>query len=80
MARNLTDIVRARKKFLKELRPQVREIITASNRLLRDLDRVINRKRSRPEDPDLIRFLTYAQKIATELGDVVFAVEGGYVE
>ena len=80
MAIGITQIERDRKKFLKSARPQIREVLTAGNSLIRDLDRVVARKRAMPEDSDLNRFLGFCNKIASELGDVVGLFSTGYLQ
>lgn len=80
MAIRTTALIRERKKYLRTLKPPVREILTATNQLQRRLSALLIRKRALPEDEDLILLLSDCKKIADELGDVVRVLEGGYVE
>jgi hypothetical protein len=51
---------------------------TAGEALLRELDRVIKRKRSLPEESDLERLLRDADQVITQNQQVILELSKGY--
>lgn len=80
MAVSLSLIARERRKWLKNLRPSLRKVDSASNALLREIDRIVKRKRQMPEESDLVDLLNYCGNVLTEIETVTKTISDGYIQ
>lgn len=78
MAISVTHLIRLRKEWLRKQQPAVREILTAAKKLQRELTRVNARKKTFPEEADLVRMLNLLNKVFKEGTDVSNELAKGY--
>ena len=80
MAKSLAKVANARKELFRKLKPLVRSVRTELRQVERFLERVIKRKRTWPDEDDLIELLKELADIAAALQKVTVEVRGGYAE
>jgi uncharacterized protein YlxW (UPF0749 family) len=76
----IREIVKARRKFLENLKPEVRNAQKELNDLAREINRLLARKKAVPDEEDLIRITQFLQEANNAITKVGTEIRVGFVQ